>query len=102
MTLPSLVWGSPQWTVGALLLLAGAGVALIWSYTGARAPRRVRLGGAVLKAVGFAALIGCLLEPLLAGSRPRRGANAFVVLADNSQSLLVRDGVTAQTRGDWV
>ena len=36
------------------------------------------------------------------GSRPRRGANAFVILADNSQSLQIRDDDTTRTRGDWV
>ena len=36
------------------------------------------------------------------GTRPRRGANAFVILADNSQSLLIRDGQDSATRGDWL
>ena len=44
----------------------------------ARTSRSVRLGGAILKGLGFAALALILLEPLLTGSRPRRGANAFV------------------------
>jgi uncharacterized membrane protein len=55
-----------------------------------------------LKALGFAALSIILLEPLLTGSKPRRGANAFVILADNSQSLQIRDGETAHTSGDWM
>ena len=46
--------------------------------------------------MGFTALAISLLEPLLTGSRPRRGANAFVILADNSQSLQIRDGETTQ------
>ena len=69
-----------------------------------RAGRRPRCGSParLLKALGFAALAISLLEPLLTGSRPRRGANAFVILADNSQSLLIRDDETTRTRGDWV
>src|SRR5262249_30870298 len=102
MTLPSLVWGSPHWLTGALALLGVATVSLLWNYGRARAARSVRLGGAVLKAIAFTALALSLLEPLLAGTRPRRGANAFVILADNSQSLLIRDGPTARTLGDWV
>jgi uncharacterized membrane protein len=102
MTLPSLIWGSPRWMTGALALMAVATVALLWSYGRARASRSVRLACAVLKGVGFAALALCLVEPLLTGSRPRRGANAFVILADNSQSLLIKDDQTSQTRGEWV
>ena len=69
-----------------------------------RAPGRpaVRLAAGALKAIGFAALLLCLVEPLLTGSKPRRGANAFVILADNSQSMLIRDGQDAPTRGDWL
>jgi uncharacterized membrane protein len=87
---------------GALALMAVATVALLWSYGRARASRSVRVACAVLKGVGFAALVLSLVEPLLTGSRPRRGANAFVILADNSQSLLIKDDQTSQTRGEWV
>ncbi len=64
--------------------------------------RSVRLTAAILKGIGFAALAMSLVEPLLTGLRPRRGANAFVILADNSQSLLIRDGQGPETRGHWV
>jgi hypothetical protein len=87
---------------GALILLAVSLVTLLWSYARARASRSVRVACAVLKAVGFAALVLSLVEPLLTGSRPRRGANAFVVLADNSQSLKIKDDRTARIRGEWV
>ncbi len=100
MTMPSLIWGSPQWTAGAVALIALAVVLLLWSYTRAQAKPSVRTLCAVLKALGFAALALSLLEPLLTGSRPRRGANAFVILADNSQSLLVHDDGSTRTRGD--
>ena len=102
MTMPSLIWGSPQSLATALLLLGVATVVLVWSYGRARASRSVRIGGAILKGLGFTALALILLEPLLTGSRPRRGANAFVILADNSQSLRIRDGKTTPTRGEWV
>ena len=62
----------------------------------------MRIAAGVLKALGFTALAISLLEPLLTGSRPRRGANAFVILADNSQSLQIRDGQTTRTNGDWM
>ena len=96
MTLPSLIWGSPQWMAVTLGLVGLAAGVLLWSYTRAEAKRSVRIAAGVLKALGFAALAISLLEPLLTGSRPRRGANAFVILADNSQSLQIRDGETKQ------
>ena len=80
-------------------LVGLATAALLWSYTRAGAKRSVRIAAGVLKVVGFTALAISLLEPLLTGSRPRRGANAFVILADNSQSLHIRDGNT--TRHQW-
>jgi uncharacterized membrane protein len=102
MTTPTLIWGSPQWIVGALALVGISTLFLLWSYSRARAPRGVLILAAILKAVGFTALALSLVEPLLTGSRPRRGANAFVVLADNSQSLRIRDDSSSQTRGEWI
>ena len=53
MTMPSLIWGSPQSLATALLLLGVAAVTLVWSYSRARTSRSVKLGGAILKALGF-------------------------------------------------
>jgi hypothetical protein len=102
MTMPSLILGSPRSLMPALVLLALAVVTLAWSYARARASRPTRAGCAILKALGFLALALILLEPLLTGMRPRRGANAFVILADNSQSLQIRDDKSSPTRGEWV
>jgi uncharacterized membrane protein len=100
MTLPSLIWGSPRWLAGAVALLVLAASMLLWSYVRAEAGRRVKIGCAILKSLAFLALAFSLLEPLLTGTRPRRGANAFVVLADNSQSLRIRDDDPSRTRGE--
>jgi uncharacterized membrane protein len=102
MTMPSIIWGSPQWLAGAAVLVGVAAVLLLWSYGRARTTRSVKVAGALLKTLGFTALALSLLEPLLTGTRPRRGANAFVILADNSQSLQIRDGKDPRTRGEWV
>ncbi len=102
MSLPSLIWGSPQWMAGCLALIGVAAVALLWSYSRARTTRSVRITCAILKGIGFTVLAVSLLEPLLTGTRPRRGANAFVILADNSQSLKIRDDGTTGNRGDWI
>jgi uncharacterized membrane protein len=102
MTMPSLIWGSPQWLTGALLLLGVAAVTILWSYYRAGTKPAVKIAAATLKALGFTALAISLLDPLLTGTRPLRGANAFVILADNSESLQIRDDNATRTRGEWL
>jgi len=102
MTLPVFVWGSPQWITAAMVLWAIASAALLWSYARAQSSLRVRLGAAIFKGLGVTLLLLILLEPLLTGKRARPHANAFVVLADNSQSLLIRDDEADRTRGEWM
>ena len=65
MTIPSLIWGSPQWMTSVLVILAVAAAAILWSYGRAGANRPVRVAAATLKAVGFAVLAISLLDPLL-------------------------------------
>ena len=48
----------------------------------------------------MALLLLCLLEPLYSGLRPRPGANLFLVMADNSQSMLVSDHRQQQNRAE--
>ncbi len=104
MTVPPVIWGSPQWMTGALVLFGVAAVAILWSYSraGVGTRRTVKVAAATLKAIGFAALVISLIDPLFTGTRPRKGANAFVILADNSQSLLIKDDDAANARGHWV
>jgi uncharacterized membrane protein len=102
MTMPSLIWGSPQWMVAALVILGLAAAIIVWSYVRATTKRWVKVAAAILKVAGFSALALSLVDPLLTGTRPRRGANAFVILADNSQSLLIRDDQSSRTRGEWM
>ena len=98
----ALLWGSPQWLAVAGVLMGVVLLLLAWNYSRAQARPTVRACAALLKAVGFAVLIFSLVEPLLTGSRPKPGANAFVVLVDNSQSLQIRDANAIKTRGDWI
>jgi uncharacterized membrane protein len=100
MTLPTLVWGSPGWATVAAGLMGLAVLALLWSYLRARGRTSTRLLAAGFKLAGFLALALCLVEPLLAGSRPRKGANAFAIVVDNSQSLKIRDPGSDRSRGE--
>jgi len=101
-TTPNLVFGAPQWAIAAVGLAVVAAITLLWSY--GRAPVRPgsKLMAAVLKGVGFGVLVLALVEPLLTGTMPRKGANAFVIMADNSQSLRIKDDQATTSRGDWI
>jgi uncharacterized membrane protein len=95
-----LVFGSPQWLPVAAAIAGVGAVLTAWSYVRARGRGWVAPACAGLKLAGFGLLGLCLVEPLLTGLRPTPGANVFVLLADTSQSLRVRDGDAP--RADWV
>jgi uncharacterized membrane protein len=98
----NLVWGAAQWLAAAGAVVALMLALLAWGYwrAGANLTPGLRLLAAGLKALGVAILALCLLEPLFSGTRARPGANLFVVLADNSQSMGLKDRGADQTRGD--
>lgn len=89
--LEGLRLGAPQslgWAIGIVV----AALALVaWSYarTGSRVGVRALAGA--LKLAGFSVLALCLVDPLFTGTRPRPGANLFLVVADNSASLALAD-----------
>jgi len=90
-SLAGIVLGAPGWlpiAIGiAMVLLA----ALAWCYWRSPVSPGIRAVALSLKVLGIAILLLCLLEPLFSGSRARPGANQFVILADNSQSMTLRD-----------
>lgn len=99
MLFATLVFSGSDWrwpaagTVGLGLLLLG------WSYRAA--PRGTwRWVCASLKTLGLGALAVCLLEPLWSGQRARPGANVFAIVADNSQSLQIKDRGASRERGE--
>ncbi|HEX8324699.1 MAG TPA: glutamine amidotransferase, partial [Tepidisphaeraceae bacterium] len=98
----SLVWGAPSWRTAAVSAAVVLLLLLMWNYWKLRAPIWVKLLAAGLKALGVAILALCLLEPLSSEARARPGANLFVVLADNSQSMTLRDRDAKQTRAEQV
>ncbi len=98
----SLVWGATdRWPLVAAIAAAALAVLLL-SY--ARGPGGVGLRSicATLKALAFATLLVCLLEPLLSGTRPRPGANALALLVDTSQSMTIAEGGKPEPRGEVV
>jgi uncharacterized membrane protein len=92
----TLTLSSPQWLVPAALLLAAGVAALAWGYRRASAGR----AAAALKVTGLLLLALCLVEPAWVTQRAKPGANLFVVLADNSRGLGLRDRGASRTRGE--
>ena len=95
ITIPASRWIWPGVAVLVVTL-----VLLLWSYR--RAPQvgiaqRIAL---FLKLAGVFVLVLCLIEPLASGRRAKSGANLFVVLADNSAGMSVRDRGDAESRGE--
>src|SRR5687768_15090799 len=98
----SLIWGSPAWSWAALALAGLGAAALAWSYWRAPSTSGVKAVAFALKSLGLAGLALCLVEPLLSGTRARRGANMFVVVVDNSQSMSIHDRNAGLSRGEQV
>ena len=97
----TIIWSAPDW-----LKIVAAGISLVllatlmWAYLQTASSAAVRFCAGAFKAVGILLLVLCLLEPLFSGTRPRTGANVFVVLADNSQSLQLHDPGVKESRGE--
>lgn len=88
-----------SWLGPILLGLVALAAVLAWSYRTAWADGpRFRIA-AVAKFAALALLAICLTEPLWSSQRVRPGANLFLLLADNSQSLQLTDPQASQTRG---
>lgn len=82
---------APNWLLPAIAI-AVIGVALmLWGYRNAILRPWEKVLFALIKLLGIVALAACLVEPLWTGQRAKPGANFFVVLADNSQGLQIKD-----------
>ncbi len=98
--LATILFNALSWLLPALLLALVALGTLFWGYRRAQAPLRLRLTCTLLKLLGIAALALCLLEPLWITERARSGANFFLILADNSLSLQIKDRGATESRGE--
>jgi uncharacterized membrane protein len=95
-----IVLSGRAWLVPSLCALAVLVVALIWAARSNAAERWVAFVCTALKLAGLTALALCLLEPLQVSQRARPGANLFALIADNSQSLRVKDEGQTLSRGE--
>ena len=100
MNWTNLIWGAPEWLPAVILLGGAALIVIVYSLRHIPRNQPIRIITTTLKTVAFSLLLLCLLEPLYSGLRPRPGANLFLVMADNSQSMLVSDHRQQQNRAE--
>ena len=98
--LAAIVLSGRSWLVPCLAALAVLAGALVWASGRNAAERWVSVVCGSLKLAGVAALASCLLEPLWVSQRARPGANVFALIADNSQSLQMKDDGQSRSRGE--
>jgi len=97
--LASIVISGREWVLPAAGFLFVAILLLVWTYLRAHADRTLRTACALLKLLGLAALLACLLDPLWSSQRAKPGANYFAIVADNSQGMNIKDRGDTRTRG---
>ncbi|MDA1053986.1 MAG: glutamine amidotransferase [Planctomycetota bacterium] len=100
MIVATLILGTPAWLIPACVAAAVALALVVWSYWRASIKLSPKLVAGFFKIAAIVALAVCLLEPLFSGMRPRPGANLFVLIADDSRGLRIRDAHDHATRGE--
>ncbi len=86
------VWAAGAAVVAVLVLLA-------WAYHSVLRRDGWHRAAFGLKLLGVLLLALCLIEPLYTSPRAKSGANLFLVVADNSAGLNIRDRGSERTRG---
>ena len=97
--LASIFIPTSGWIWPAAALLVVAFLLLLWSYRRAPGIGMAQRIAFCLKLLGVLILVLCLTEPLWSGKRAKSGANLFVVIADNSGGMNVRDQGMDKSRG---
>ncbi len=96
----SIVFLSRDWLPVALGVAALVILVSLWGYGRARLPMHLKLTGIMLKTLGIALLCFCLLEPQWVREKATPKANIIAILADNSQSMFIRDAGSSTSRAE--
>ncbi len=100
MILAGLIFGHGEWGGPALIAIALCAVILFVYYRRLWRESPWFGAGAVMKWLAVGLLAFCLTEPLWSSQRARPGANVFLVVADNSQSLSLTDPGSGGSRAE--
>ena len=99
MLFAEVVIGARDWlpaaSIAAIVLVA----ATLLRNRFDRTDSKLLFAATILKITAIVLLAFCLVEPLYRGVRPRAGANAFVILTDDSQSMTVKSGSKVRSEG---
>jgi uncharacterized membrane protein len=96
----TILFSNRAWMAPILIGVAVLIIATLWSWRRNALQGWVSPACVLLKIAGILALAICLLDPLWVGERARPGANVFGIIADNSQSLKMKDANETRSRGD--
>lgn len=102
MLFASLLFARSEWLLPALIAMAVVAMLVLVLYRRLWRETSAFRMGAVAKLIALALLAVCLAEPLWSSQRVRPGANLFLLVADNSRSLSLRDPQAKQSRGELV
>jgi uncharacterized membrane protein len=100
MTQRSLELAGQAWLWPASAVFVVVLIAVAWSYARTPGPGGLRFACALLKLLGAAALLACLLEPMWTGQRAKPGANLLALVADNSLSMKLHGRGETASRGE--
>jgi uncharacterized membrane protein len=100
--LAAILFSNRAWMPVIIASVAVLAIAMAWSWRSSAAEGWVRIVCGLLKLAGIVALALCLLDPLWVGERARPGANIFGIIADNSQSMKIKDAGETRSRGDVI
>jgi len=100
MTFAAIIFANESWLWPVAAAVVVLSAALIWADARGVANGRARLVCGALKLAGIILLALILLDPLRVSQRARPGANIFALIADNSQSLQMKDAGEPQSRGE--
>ena len=92
--------GAPRWLWPACGIAVTLGLLVVWAYTRGPARGGVKPWAALLKTLAIVAMAICLFEPLRRGQRPRPQANVVSLLADNSQSMRIKNQSSGESPSD--
>lgn len=96
----TILFSNRAWLIPVCAVVAVLAAMVIWSWHRSAAEPWVKIVCGVLKLAGIVLLALCLLNPLWIGQHARPGANIFGIIADNSQSLKIKDAAESRSRGD--
>ena len=96
----SLIISGRGWIAPVAIILALALLVLFRTYRSDNASFGLRSLCAGLKILGLLTLAAVILDPQWSAERAKPGSNLFVILADNSQGMQIKDRGATKNRGE--